>query len=169
MLKIELNKRNIAIISSIIIFLFILILFLYLPVSREVKKKTLEWNSLKSRLTADQDNLKVIKEARVDKKLIQEQDISFVVDVITKEGRRLPLNFKSITQGKLKHDENNQPVLPVQMDIEGGYEQLGRFFGVLENIKDSVITVENFSLKCNDRFSPNIYTSLLINIYLAQD
>lgn len=169
MTKLELNKKNLIIVSGTAVFLFILIIFLYLPMAGKLKKKTIEWNSLKSELKVEQDNLKLIQECRIDKKLIKENELSSIIDIITREGRTLFLNFKSITQKELKYARDTCPVLPVQMEIEARYEQLGRFLGALEGLKDSVITIENFTIRRDERILPNIHCSLAMNIYLTQD
>lgn len=161
------NKKNLFIVLSIIIFL--LIIFLYLPLAGTIRKKSLEWDSLKSQLNTAQINLQAIQKNGAGKKLIRQQEASGVLDTITQEGRNLCLNFKSINQKEIRNIENKYAILSVEMEIEGGYEELGRFFGVLEDIENSIVTIESFKIWRDEKILPKISVSLLLNLYLTQD
>ncbi|MDP3804528.1 MAG: type 4a pilus biogenesis protein PilO [Candidatus Omnitrophota bacterium] len=169
MLTIESNKRNALILSITGIILFILTAFLYLPLAKEIRVKSYEWNSLRSQLAAAHANLSAAGKESVTKRLIRREDVSSVIDGITKEGRNLRLNFKSISQKEIIDTEDGYLVLPVQMEIEGDYERLGRFFGVLENLEGSIVRVKDFEIRRDDKILPKVSASLAINLYLVKE
>lgn len=169
MSAIELNKRNALILSIIVIILFISTGFLYLPLAKEIRVKSYEWNSLRRNLSAAHADLLAAGKESVTKRLIRREDCASVIDGITKEGRNLRLNFKSISQKEIKDTEDRYLVLPVQMEVEGDYERLGRFFGALENLESSIVRVENFEIRRDDKILPKVSASLAINIYLAKE
>lgn len=139
--------------------------FLCISLLKEIRIKSFEWNNLKSLLSASQADLKACRECVVIKKFTRRQDIPSIIDDITREGRGLKINFKSISQKEIIDANEGYLVLPVQMEMEGGYEQIGRYLGALEN-KDSIITVEGLELKRDKKILPNVPASLAINIYL---
>lgn len=169
MSAIELNKRNALILSIIVIILFISTGFLYLPLAKEIRVKSYEWNSLRRNLSAAHADLLAAGKESVTKRLIRREDCASVIDGITKEGRGLRLNFKSISQKEIRDTEDRYSVLPVEMEIEGDYERLGRFFGALENLEGSIARVEKFEIRRDDKILPKVSASLAINIYLAKE
>lgn len=168
MTKLELNKRNLTIISSAAIFLISLVVFLYLPLAGEIRKKGLEWNSLQDQLGVLQAKLRTIERSDVNKRLLRQSEVSALIDTMTKQGKALLINFKSLTQKEIKTIKEGCAVLPIQMELEGGYEQLGRFLGVLENLKDAIVTLEGFDIRGDDKTLPKISASLTVNIYLTK-
>lgn len=162
------HKRNIAIISCIGIPAAIIVVFLYLPLAMSIRKNGLECNSLTQQLNAARTNLGVFESAGAGKKLIKEQDISSVIDAIAQEGRRNLLDFKSISQGEIRAIEENHLVLPCTIEIEGDYKQLGIFFGALENVKDALVTVEEFRIRRDERILPKISAAAVLNIHLTK-
>lgn len=168
MLKIELNKKNLTVISAVVVFLFILTVFFYLPLLGEIRRKALERGALNNQLTIAGANLDTLRKANVSKKLISRQEVSSVIDNITREGRALLLNFKSMSQKEIISAPDNHAILPVEMEIEGDYKQLGLFFGALENIKDAIITVDSFRITGDEKASPKVSAALTVNMHLAQ-
>lgn len=169
MTRFTFHKRNIAIISGIGICAAIIVVFLYLPLAMAIRKNGLECNSLTQQLNAARTNLGVFKSAGAGKKLIREQDISSVIDVIVQEGRRNLLDFKSISQEEILAIEEKHLILPVRIDLEGDYIQLGLFFGALENIKDALVTVEEFRIRQDERILPQISAAVGLNIHLTKN
>jgi Tfp pilus assembly protein PilO len=163
-----LHKRNIAVISAISGCFLAMLIFLYLPLGRAIRTNGLERDTLVRQLSEAGANLGVFKGAQVSKKLIRERDISSVIDAIAREGRNNLLDFKSISQGEMRPDEDNYPVLPVTIEIEGDYRQIGAFLGALENIKDTIVTAREFTLRRDDRILPKISAAVVLNIHLTK-
>lgn len=162
------NKRNLIILSAVIGSL-ILILILYLPLAKTIRTERLELNGLKRQLDMMKINLQAGQEGTARKKLIQKQEISGVIDAIAQEGKDLRINFKSINQKGINNIENQYAVLPVEMEIEAGYEELGSFFGALENLEASIVTIEGFKIWRDERILPKISASLVVDLYLTLD
>ncbi len=166
MLKIKLNKKRAALILSAAAVLVFLALFIYLPLLKEVKRKSFQWNGLRDQLDSARMNLEALRKNGVSKKLILQSEVSSAINTITREGRNLSLDFKSISQKQIR-SKNNYAILPLQMEMEGDYKLFGFFFAALENIKDVIVTVEDFQIRRNDKILPKISAVLTLNIHLA--
>lgn len=169
MIQFALCKRNIAVIAGVSACAAVIAVFLYLPLAREIRKDSSEWRSLNQLLSAAGTYLSVFQGASSGKNLIREEGISSVIDRIAQEGRNNSLDFKSISQDNIKDAAQNHRVLPVVIEIEGEYKQLGIFLGALENIKDALVSVEDFSIRGDERILPKISASLVLNIHLTKD
>lgn len=168
MMPFVLHKRNAAIISGIIACVSAIIVFFYLPLAGKIRKNGLECNMLVRQLEAARMDLGAFQGAGAGKKLVNEQGISSVIDAIAREGRNNLLDFKSISQGEILPAEEGHLVLPVKIEIEGDYRQLGLFFGALENIKDALVSVEEFSIRRDERALPKISASVALIIHLTK-
>lgn len=163
------RKKNTAIVSGIAIAAAIVIAFVYLPLISEIRRRSVEYNSLTHQLSAARINLGSFKGMEAGKRLIQEREISSVIDAIAAEGRRHLLDFRAISQEELRHIEENHLILPVKIEMEGDYRQLGLFFGALENIKGAVVTAEEFRIWRDERILPKISAAVVLNIHLSKD
>lgn len=142
--------------------------FLCISLLKEIRIKSFEWNNLKSLLSASKADLKACKECVIIKKFTRRQDIPSIIDDITRDGRALKINFKSISQKEIVSSKDGYLVLPVQIEMEGEYEEISRYLGALEN-KDSIVTVESLELERDKKILPKVPASLAINIYLEKE
>lgn len=161
------NKKNLGILSGIAVFLFLIFTFIYFPLLKEIRKRDSLWKSLKEQLKTA-DNLRDFQKAGINKRFISQKELSLALDKITERGKSRLFNFKSITQGEIK-TLNDHRVLPVEMELEADYKQLGLFFTDLENMQDMLVTVENLQVNSDEKLLPKILCSLTLNIYIAQD
>jgi Tfp pilus assembly protein PilO len=157
-----LNKKDKVVIIGVILCLILLICFIYLPLVKEVRKENREWNNFKKQLGIAQVNLQDFGAGGAHKRLISPQEVPAVIEGLAKEGRDLQINFNSITQKEIKYMADDSAVLPVQIEMEGRYEQLGSFFGILNSGNNSIVTVDSFEIRGRS-------ASLLVNIYLARE
>lgn len=161
------NKKNLSIILGITVFLFLLFAFIYFPLLKEIRKRDFLCRGLGEQLKMA-DNLRDFQKAGINKRFISQKELSLALDKITERGKSRLFNFKSITQGEIK-TLNDHRVLPVEMELEADYKQLGLFLGDLENLQDALVTVENFRLSSDEKLLPKILCSLTLNIYITQD
>lgn len=169
MRQFALNKRTMVVMAGIAACMVLMAVFLYLPLSRSIRKAGLEWRGLNQLLSSAEAHLSVFQGASAGKRLIREEGISSVIDRIAQEGRNNLLDFKSIRQDNIRDVALNHQVLPVVIEIEGEYKQLGIFLGALENIKDSLVSVEEFSITGGEKILPKVSASIALNIHLTKD
>ena len=168
-LRLELNKINLTFICAIVILLFILFIFLYLPASGQIGKRSLEWKKLNSELSLANVSLATLGQSGLNKKFISRSSASAVIEEITSKGKALSLNFTSIRQKEIKYGGEGYPLLPLELEIVAGFEELGEFLGELAGIKDAIITLENFQIRHDEKFMSKVLASLVLNIHLAKD
>lgn len=167
MIPMLLNKKNLSIASGTAVFLFMLFGFIYFPLLKEIRKKDSLWKGLKEQLKTA-ENLRDFQKAGIHKRFVSQKELGLVLDKITEAAKSRSLNFKSISQQEIKALDGYR-VLPVEMELEADYKQLGFFLGDLENLQDALVTVENFRLSSDERLLPEILCSLTLNIYITRD
>ncbi|OGX44608.1 MAG: hypothetical protein A3G37_03480 [Omnitrophica WOR_2 bacterium RIFCSPLOWO2_12_FULL_46_30] len=167
MRALKVNKKNLSIISGIAVFLFLLFAFIYFPLLKEIRKMDSLWKSLKEQLRTA-ENLRDFQKIGIHKRLVSQKELVLVLDKITEAAKSRLLNFKSISQQEIKALEGYR-VLPVEMELDADYKQLGLFLGDLENLQDALVTVENLQVNSDEKLLPKILCSLTLNIYITQD
>lgn len=159
------RKKIIFIPAGIII---LIILFFYFPLTQKITKKHKELAGLGNQLKLVNDNLRIIQELKVNKRLIREEEASLVIDTITKQCASGSLELKSITQ-KEKNIKDGYSVLPVYLEVEGEFQRIGLFLGFLREFEDALITVESFQARRADMPLPKIAGFVTLNIYLSNE
>ena len=146
----------------------IIIVFLYFPLAGKITKKNKELAELNIQLKSVNENLRIIKELKVNKRLIKEEEAALVIDNITKQCRSHSLELKSITQ-KEKNIKDGYSVLPVYLEIEGEFKQIGLFLSFLREFEGALITVEDLQLRRADLPLPKIAGLVTLTIYLSNE
>ncbi len=104
------------------------------------------------------------------KPLLAEGNIPKAIDELTKNGKAKGINFISITPRDIRKGANTQcAILPIGMNIESTYEQLGEFLGSLDKMDDALIKVESFDVFSDRKDINNITTSLVLDLYCCSE
>ena len=167
MIQFNLGKKNLTVSSGAIALFFAIFIFVYFPALKEIRKKNVLWKSLSEQLKTV-EGLRDFQKTGISKRLISHEELSLVLDKITERAKARFINFKSITQEQIMV-LNGYRVLPVKMELEGDYKQLGLFIGDLENLQDALVTVENFQANSGENALSRILCFLTLNIYIAQE
>ncbi|MEK6567808.1 MAG: type 4a pilus biogenesis protein PilO [Candidatus Omnitrophota bacterium] len=161
------EKKKIIFISAGIV--SIIIMFLYFPLAGKIAKKNQELSGLNVQLKSVNENLRVIQELKVNKRLIKEEEASLVIDTITKQCRSHFLELKSITQ-KEKNIKDGYSLLPVYLEMEGGpFKQIGLFLSFLREFEGALITVESLEIRRVDLPLPKISAVVTLTVYLSNE
>ena len=166
LIKIFREKKKIIFIPAGIV--SIIIVFLYFPLAGKITKKNKELAGLHTQLKSVNENLRIIQGLKVNKRLIKEEDSSLVIDTISKQCRSHSLELKSITQ-KEKNIKDGYSLLPVYLEMEGEFKQIGLFLSFLREFEDALITVENLQIKRADMPLPKIAGVVTLAIYLSNE
>lgn len=168
--NIPLDKKQIKIISvvSLTICVFILILFVYRPLIVKTHSAAKELRVLEERLNAIRNIAKVKDGLRIKGRLLNRKEISMAIDEITKAGRVLSINFLAISPKEIEDVEGQDyQRMPVFMDLESTYQDLGLFWGSLEDLKESIVSVRSFQIYREDNILPRIKSRLVLELYLT--
>ncbi|HBU08929.1 MAG: hypothetical protein A2Y42_03445 [Omnitrophica WOR_2 bacterium GWB2_45_9] len=166
LIKIFREKKKIIFIPAGIV--SIIIMFLYFPLAGKITKKNKELSGLNVQLKSVNENLRIIQGLKVNKRLIKEEDTSLVIDTISKQCRSHSLELKSITQ-KEKNIKDGYSLLPVYLEMEGEFKQIGLFLSFLREFEGALITVENLQIKRADMPLPKIAGVVTLAIYLSNE
>lgn len=166
----ELAKKKIMIIAAVGIVIFALgtYNFLYAPLINELKAKYLECKNCENDVFYARNLIESVKVVGKDSPLLTEEDISIAIDELTKHGKSRGINFISMTpQEKQKKTEAQYEILPIEMELESTYEELGTFLGSLDEMQNSLITVRSFGVSVFDEEDQRkLETELVVNMYL---
>ncbi|MDO8749505.1 MAG: type 4a pilus biogenesis protein PilO [Candidatus Omnitrophota bacterium] len=166
LIKIFRERKKIIFVLPGILFLFIF--SFYFSLAAKISRKAKELDGLKIQLKSVNENLRIIKELKVNKRLIKEEDASLVVDTITKQCQSHSLELKSITR-KEKNIKDGYSLLPVYLEVEGEFKQIGLFLSFLREFEGALITVDNFQIRSTDMPLPKIAGLVTLTIYLSNE
>jgi hypothetical protein len=99
--------------------------------------------------------------------LLTSEEIPLAIDEITTAGRTLGINFISIRpQDEGASQGDSFSYLPILMDVESEYQQLGQFLGRLANLETGIVVVHNFQIQRLEDILPRVRATLEIGVYL---
>jgi len=167
--KIELDKRQVAIIggAAFVVVVFILIVFVYRPLGGKIHSMR-EGLRITEQELANARNIVGAKD-RGERKghLLALEEVSLAIDEMTKTGRALRINFISISPKEIVQLEDARyPVLPIHMDLEAEYRDIGLFLGALEGLTESLVTVRSFSIGKDEEILPLVKSKMVVDMYL---
>ena len=113
--------------------------------------------------------IKRLKRRCRGKKIVGEVEASVLVDRITQEAKSCLLDIKSASQKEIRAIEDGYHVLPLQLEIESSFEQLGVFLGRLDSLEDGLVSVDSFQILGPERLGPKVSAFLSLNLYLQKD
>lgn len=183
------RKVNIfvAIFGGFILFT-VLFLLLLAPIRRSVAVKKYEWKRLGAQLS--ENRAKIQSSSKTDKSAIETQledlrrrlpaksSAAAILDELTKRGKELNIEFVSITPqegraisppqgdnaGALKYK-----ILPIEINMRGGYRNLGEYLGIVENLETGFATVGEFHVKKDEKAPPKLIVRLVVYAYTLED
>mgnify|MGYP000132608337 CR=1 FL=1 len=132
-------------------------------VSKELRLLDKELSDI--RATLDREKTKRGQE----KYLLARGEVSKAINEIVNTGTSLNINFLSNSPDAIGKSRDSQySILPIHMKIQSTYKDLGIFLGALENLDFAIVTVRNFSVERVLEILPEIYTDLVIEVYLKE-
>jgi len=167
----ELTKERLIIVISagLVIITLGLYLSLYSPLINKLRKAHLECRRLETEVLWVREAIESLRLKAPKGKLITEEDVSRAIDELTKKGRSEGINFISITPKQTEEPKQPLPykILPIELEIESKYEDLGIFLGSLDELENCVVTVRNFNITPTEEGALKLKTRLVINMYLS--
>ncbi len=163
----ELSKQRLIITGVIAGISFSLYFFLYGPLISKKRAAYLECISIENEVIQARESIVPLKTANINKELITKEDITLAMDELTRQGRLKGINFFSITPREIEKAEYfSCRILPIEMELQSTYENLGIFLGLLDNLEKNLVTVKAFNITLDKKDSPKLKTKLVVNMYL---
>ena len=168
MLKIQFDKRSMIIIAGVVLAI-IVYYSLMASLFSKVRRVGGEVKALEREMAAARQAIGSQEKFQQTGDLLTRRKISLAIDEITKVGATLNIDFLSISPQKIMKPKGSKyPALPIRMNLQCGYKDLGLFLGALEELKQSIITVKSFQVEVNQQILPQIKTDLIVEVYLRE-
>ena len=167
----KLNKKQIRrLITGVIIFAGCLAVFLiFQPLVAKRTKITSNVALLEEQFESVNDFLKFKDGLKSRGKLVTLAEVSGALDAVTKLGMKFKVDFLSMSQQPVAAPAAGDlpcRYLPVTINVQAQYEDLGKFLSALGNIKDGVIAVSSLRVWREDEILPLIKGEINLQLYI---
>lgn len=162
------EKLGAIIISGGAIAFICLYFFLYRPLIKKLRVSSGECAVLEQQVRLLREKAPFLKNIEDKKKLVTEEDISIVIDEVTRKGKTNKIEFISIVSGKTEEVKDGiyaYKRLLLEMETLSSYISLGRFLGALEKLERGVVTVNSFNIAQDKNAPDKIRAKLMLDIY----
>jgi Tfp pilus assembly protein PilO len=167
-MKIQVEKK-IIIIAGTVAMVMVASVLMIVPLWNKAGSKAAEVKILEEEMLSARQALQSGKKLQKTGTLLTRRKISLAIDEMTKIGAANNVNFQSISPQKItKKKDAIYPVLPIRMVLQSGYQDLGAFFGALEGLEESIITVKSFQIEADPQALPLVRTDLVVEVYLRE-
>lgn len=163
--NLKLDKKQIV--GATLCFLLLGYGIIYYPLASQINLKKKEWQNLERDLIVAREF--IFKKDDLGRKghLLSRQEISLAIDEITKVGKKQKINFISISPQEIQ----NVPgapyrCLPIELELESGYKDLGAFLGALKELRESFVTVRNFKIIRHATVYSLLQSKMTIDLYI---
>jgi Tfp pilus assembly protein PilO len=161
------QKKLIIVFSGIAIIAFLLCFILYIPLVNQLRAKSKETRALEAKLLEARNIITFMKTMGSELALVTEDNFSVATDTLMKQGGLYHIDFISTKPGAPIREEV-YVMLPIDIALESGYSELGDFLGSLDNLKNSVVKVNEFEVAPSMSEPSKLKTRLTLNIYVLR-
>jgi Tfp pilus assembly protein PilO len=143
----------------------------FAPVIGKLKTKHLEYKSLENELLRARDTIKYAQGTLKEKTLLTAADIPVVIDELARRGKLTGVNLISIRPREMVGADKAGPeydIMPIDMEIESTYEQIGAFLGSLDKLQKGLIKVKSFDIVPGREYPGRLTTKLVADVYFAK-
>jgi Tfp pilus assembly protein PilO len=168
MINIRFDKKMIIMVAGVAIAIVAFVLMV-VPLFNKIHQMEDEAKALESEMASARQVIQSQGKFQQTGNLLTRQKISIAIDEITKMGAKQNINFLSISPQRIGTPQGSKyPVLPIRMDLQSEYKDLGLFLGSLEGLKESIVTVKNFQVEVDQQVLPQIKIDLILEVYLQE-
>lgn len=141
----------------------------YAPLMRELRAKRLEFKTCEADLFSARYIIESAKTRETKGVLIAEEDIPFAIDELTRQGRLKGVNFVSMTPKEIEKSKDSQyKILPIEMQIEASYKEIGVFLGSLSALEKSLVTIRSYNVAALEEDPSRLKTELVVEMHLTE-
>jgi Tfp pilus assembly protein PilO len=163
-----LDKKRMIMIAGGVLAVFVLCL-LMAPLVSKVRRVGREVKALEEEMAAARQAIKSEGKFRPTGKLLTRRKVSLAIDEITKAGAAKNVSFLSISpQPIITPKGSKYPALPIKMDLQCAYHDLGAFLGALEKLEESIVTVKSLEIGTDSESLPQLETVLVVEVHLQE-
>lgn len=164
-------KRNHQLIIILAISSGVVVFFLVLmgPLWGRVRSSSHELRVVQEQLAVSRAEVESARKLQFNGPLLSREEISLAMDEITRTGKAFNINFFSISpQDPEDIKDSACQRLPVAIEAESEYKDLGLFIGALADLKESIVTIRNFRMVRDEAILPRARSMMVIDLYLKR-
>ena len=121
--------------------------FIYGPFVKELNAARKSYQALTKELSWARQVTSSGQMPEIKEGPVSTADISLAIDELTKDGKRQGIDFISITPGQIRPKDEVYQIVPLEIESESTYEDLGTFLGSLDELAKSMVVVESLSIE----------------------
>lgn len=145
----------------------VMYLTLYAPLAKRLKAGGLECQTVEGEVKEARNLIALFKAREIHKALIPEKEVPFTMEELTRQGNFIGVNFISVTPRSIE-EKDTYRILPLVMELNSGYETLGKFLGLLDELEGNLLKVREFSVTPKAEDARYLKARLTVNLYLAE-
>ncbi|HQP10028.1 MAG TPA: type 4a pilus biogenesis protein PilO [Candidatus Omnitrophota bacterium] len=139
------------------------------PLVGKVRRLGSDVRALDDEMKAARQALQSEKKFQQTGELLMRRQISLAINEITQTGAAQKINFLSINPQPIARPKGAKyPLLPIRMDLQSEYRDLGSFLGSLEKLQQSIVAIRSFEIYAAPDILPKIETNLVVEVYLRE-
>jgi len=169
-MEIKLTKEKMALVIFLISAIGIVGIYfvVFAPLIKQTSETYLKCSTIEDEVLKVRSIIKAAGEIEGRRVLVTEEEVSYINDEFTRYGKSKGVDFISIDPGEIQKEKGSDyKVLPVEIEMESTYKQLGAFLGSLDDLEKGLVTVEGFSIVPDPDDATKLITELTVNIYLS--
>ena len=148
----------------------LLLFMLVMPLWAKAVRLSGEVKALESEMTAVREALDRSSKIKRGADFVSRNEVSRAIDEIAKVGAAMNINFIATSPQKIERPEGaDHPVLPIRMQVQSEYKDLGAFLGALELLEKSLVTVREFSIRGEPAVLPRVAAEIIVEIHLKEN
>ncbi|MBU0878780.1 MAG: type 4a pilus biogenesis protein PilO [Candidatus Omnitrophica bacterium] len=162
------REKVVIIVGAVIVIVGLgLYLFLYHPLARKLKTVRAECKVAEEEICQAQEAMSFLKVTDIRRGPVAPGETSLAINELTRQGKLNGINFLSITPKAVEKCEwATCEILPIEMEIESSFGDLGIFLGSVDDLEKSLVTVNEFYIIPESRDARKLKTKLVLDIYI---
>lgn len=140
--------------------------FIY-PLLGKIQAVRSEWEAVDQKLENARRMIRLGEKIPAQGRLLKREEISLAIDEITKKGKAVNINFISMIPQKIGPAQApGYQQLPIRMELESEYKNLGMFIHALGDMEEAVAIVHQFKLSRDEETPSLVKADMTINLLL---
>jgi Tfp pilus assembly protein PilO len=162
------EKLRIVVWGSIALVVLVVYLSLFVPLIKTLGSKYRECKNCETDVIDARNLINSVRLQETMSAILTEDDVALAIDELTRLGKVKGIDFISMTpREKRKEKGASYGILPIEIETESGYKDLGIFLGSLAGLRDSLTTVSSFRITAHKKDDASkLRAKLVIDMYL---
>ena len=174
MKPLKMNKHTFAFVALGAAGIIIILMFInaWQVMRLEEGKQRLE--ALKHQIRTIDEAFQNIEEEEKRMRIVNANEISSVIDEITRLGVERNIDFVSIEASSQpsknkRAKKQERPTMPIDIQLKSGFKDMGHFLGALRNLKQASIYISAFKIERDMTIAPLVKAHITAEVLIADD